>query len=848
MSDSKSVIKAVVASVLVIGIVMGASCSKSPDEKSAAPPKSVETLFVIERNNFDFTLSHMDQYLAGVSPIPMGISMLVRMQLGGILGDPQLGGLNMGGKFRIIGMLLPDDSGKAEPLSRMLVAAWLPVSDYDKLVGSNPKFSKPDKNGISELTVSLAMPGMPTDPNAPPSGPAMLITKLDDKHALIGSRGQYDKLVAYMKIFSGSKSADPFAGIVAKSDYPISIYGDVQTASKAFGPLLHEKIEKIKTTITDMESNTQAKIEKIEEMRNNLADTDSNKADIDGINQQIQGLKDQQSDLQEVIQELEQETSRLANIDPNEKADVEKLQKQIKIMKERTELASNIQQAIEKLEQARNNLANSNQAVTDQLDKQIQGLKEQQDRSSALQSTSQETIAKVMDMYIGLLETLMKEVKSFTIAVKPGPDVLFIKETIAAVPGTNTAAMLIADPQAGEKNELLGYLKNGAAMNFAMKKNKPFLEKYVAAVTHLMGTLSGQSISDEDMTTIRNLTANAIDSIGKSAVGTLAGDTEGKSMFDMDYVIEVADADKFNKLIDGALEMLKTSGILDFYKGIGIEMDFTLMRNTETYKGVPIDSAKLTMKSTEPNAPMGQMIDLMYGGGFDYRWGITDGLCTMAIGGDVDAKVHKLIDLVKAGGPKEICSEVKDALEMLPKAEKADFFVTYNYVRLIKMVGRIMPMGPDMAMPSIDIPTKSNINIAGTIASGQAVIDIALPKQHVSEIITAFIMLQQEMMKQQGAMSTKATIKTLDTAMHIFAIDTGRFPTEEEGLMALAQKPANADWWKGPYIKDYMPKDAWNRDFVYEVDADGKKFKIISYGADGKEGGEGPNKDLFSTD
>ena len=47
MSDSKSVIKAVVASVLVIGIVMGASCSKSPDEKSAAPPKSVETLFVI---------------------------------------------------------------------------------------------------------------------------------------------------------------------------------------------------------------------------------------------------------------------------------------------------------------------------------------------------------------------------------------------------------------------------------------------------------------------------------------------------------------------------------------------------------------------------------------------------------------------------------------------------------------------------------------------------------------------------------------------------------------------------------------------------------------------------------
>ena len=46
-----------------------------------------------------------------------------------------------------------------------------------------------------------------------------------------------------------------------------------------------------------------------------------------------------------------------------------------------------------------------------------------------------------------------------------------------------------------------------------------------------------------------------------------------------------------------------------------------------------------------------------------------------------------------------------------------------------------------------------------------------------------------------------------------------------------------------------MPKDAWNRDFVYDLDpAGGKPFVIISYGADGKEGGEGLNTDLFSTD
>jgi hypothetical protein len=486
-------------------------------------------------------------------------------------------------------------------------------------------------------------------------------------------------------------------------------------------------------------------------MRNNLADIDSNKADIDGINQKIQGLKDQQSDLQEVIQELEQETSRLANIDPNEKADVEKLQKQIKIMKERTEQASNIQQAIEK---ARNNLANSNQAVTDQLDKQIQRLKERQDKSSALQSTSQETIAKVMDMYVGLLETLMKEVASFTIAVKPGPDVLFIKETIAAVPGTNTAAMLIANPLADDKNELLGYLENGSAMNFAMKMNKPFWEKYSVAGMDLMDALTGHNVSAEDMAKSKELITDSMDAMGGSMAGALSVDTEqGKLPFAMNYVIEVANADKFNKMFDESAELFKTTGILDFYKGLGIEMDYTTKRNAETYKDVSINSARLVIKSTEPNSPMGQMMDKMYGGGFDYRWGLVDGLCTMAIGGDVDAEVRELIDLVKAGGPKEICSEVKDALKMLPQAEKAEFFVTCNYIRLMKMMGAMMPPGAGM-ISKINVPSKSNINIAGTIGNSEAVIDIALPKQHLSELVTAFMMLQQEIMKQQGAMST----------------------------------------------------------------------------------------------
>ena len=99
--------------------------------------------------------------------------------------------------------------------------------------------------------------------------------------------------------------------------------------------------------------------------------------------------------------------------------------------------------------------------------------------------------------------------------------------------------------------------------------------------------------------------------------------------------------------------------------------------------------------------------------------------------------------------------------------------------------------------------------------------------------------------------TTKANLKKLHAAVNQFKMDTGRYPTEEEGLTALVKKPADVEGWEqGGYLDTpFMPKDAWSREFTYELNPpSGKPFVIISYGADGKEGGEGLNKDLFSTD
>ena len=98
--------------------------------------------------------------------------------------------------------------------------------------------------------------------------------------------------------------------------------------------------------------------------------------------------------------------------------------------------------------------------------------------------------------------------------------------------------------------------------------------------------------------------------------------------------------------------------------------------------------------------------------------------------------------------------------------------------------------------------------------------------------------------------TTKANLKLLHMAVNQFKMDTGRFPTEEEGLTVLIEQPSDIENWPpGGYLETTdIPKDGWGNDFIFELYPEsGKPFVIISLGADGEEGGEGFDADLFST-
>jgi general secretion pathway protein G len=121
----------------------------------------------------------------------------------------------------------------------------------------------------------------------------------------------------------------------------------------------------------------------------------------------------------------------------------------------------------------------------------------------------------------------------------------------------------------------------------------------------------------------------------------------------------------------------------------------------------------------------------------------------------------------------------------------------------------------------------------------------------ILEIVIVFILLAgimafvgPKIFEQMGrAKSSEARIRILQLAgqVEMYRLEVGRYP---ENLQALVRQPPGVDKWNGPYAKDPDLKDAWGNDYRYSVPGQGKAFDLISLGADGRDGGEGENKDV----
>jgi general secretion pathway protein G len=100
---------------------------------------------------------------------------------------------------------------------------------------------------------------------------------------------------------------------------------------------------------------------------------------------------------------------------------------------------------------------------------------------------------------------------------------------------------------------------------------------------------------------------------------------------------------------------------------------------------------------------------------------------------------------------------------------------------------------------------------------------------------------------QARIVATRTQIDAFMTALGAYKLDTGLFPTTEQGLNALRQQPQGLTQWRGPYLPKEVPMDAWGHPFLYKYPGDhGDEPDIVCLGADGQPNGEGINADIVS--
>jgi general secretion pathway protein G len=93
--------------------------------------------------------------------------------------------------------------------------------------------------------------------------------------------------------------------------------------------------------------------------------------------------------------------------------------------------------------------------------------------------------------------------------------------------------------------------------------------------------------------------------------------------------------------------------------------------------------------------------------------------------------------------------------------------------------------------------------------------------------------------------TAQVQVDALSAAVQSFLIDTGRYPTTEEGLKALMAAPNDIKGWDGPYLtKESSLIDPWTEPYQFKQPGEHGDFDLFSFGADRKEGGEGEARDV----
>ncbi len=202
--------------------------SAGPGSADVLQTIPADSILCVRINNFEQTVGMMDQFLGGIMPMPFMLSSGLRAQLSGLLGNPQLPGIDMNGSFALF--VVPTQRAM-EPNAPPVVGVLVPVTDYNLLVNGNPNVSQQDAQGVCQVTAE----GFPP-----------VIVKQAGGFALLGSADQREMLAATAEAIATGRLA-PLAASMEPSETrapePVWVYIKPKEALELAMPAVQEQIK-----------------------------------------------------------------------------------------------------------------------------------------------------------------------------------------------------------------------------------------------------------------------------------------------------------------------------------------------------------------------------------------------------------------------------------------------------------------------------------------------------------------------------------------------------------------------------------------------------------------------------